>query len=123
MKAMQSLLKVFTKNEPAQVFTAPVGKRRIKAIEQEFIFTGRDSRVADAVQVEYASKRPALTAGRGKHYIQVKEASSKFRLAVRTIQQLCHDGKVECRRQGRGENSAWLIVEESLRAYLDAQGA
>ena len=124
MKSMQSLLKVFAPKQPTHVFTTRMGNKTIKAVEQEFIFTSRDGKIADDVQVDYASKRrPALPAGGSFHFIQVKEASDRFRLAVRTIQQLCHDGKVVCQKQGRGETSRWLVAEESLRAYLKAQKA
>jgi hypothetical protein len=125
MKPMQSLLRVFARKQPGHVFTARVGTKTIKAVEQEFVFTSRDGmrNVADQVQIEHASVKRLGPGGKSLHFINVKEASEKFRLAARTIQQLCHDGKVVCQKQGQGENSRWLVAEESLRAYCKAQGA
>src|SRR5262249_27410887 len=125
MKPMQSLLQVLLRKQPAHVFTARVGSKTVKAVEQEFIFTSRDDmrNVADQVQVDHASVKRLGPGNKSLHFINVKEASEKFRLAARTIQQLCHDGKVICRKQGQGDNGRWLVAEESLRAYCKTQSA
>ena len=119
MKPLQSLLRVFAGKQSTPVFTARAGKKRIKAVEQEFIFTSRDGmrNIADQVQMDYVPVKRLGPGAKSYHFINVKEASEKFRLAARTIQQLCHDGKVVCQKQGHGENSRWLVAEESLRAY------
>lgn len=119
MKTMQSLLNVIAGKKPRQVFTAKVGNKRVRAIEQEFILE-HGGVSGDAVKVEYVS--PArLPSPKNMHYITVKQASDKYKIAQRTVQDLCHNNKIVCRRQGKGENAPWLVGEESLRAYLKAQ--
>ncbi len=125
MKAMESLLKVIARKPPREVFNARVGNRTVRAVEQEFILDAALNRRSADVRLEggrAAIKR--LPAGaRSLHFITVKAASDKYRLAVRTVQQLCRDRKVVCRRQGMAENSPWLVAEESIKAYCDAQRA
>lgn len=119
MKTMQSLLNVIAGKKPRQVFTAKVGNKRVRAIEQEFILE-HGGASGDAVKVEYVT--PArLPSPKNMHYITVKQASDKYKIAQRTVQDLCHNNKIVCRRQSKGENAPWLVGEESLRAYLKAQ--
>jgi len=62
-----------------------------------------------------------LPSPKNMHYISVKQASDKYKLAQRTVQDLCHSGKVVGKRQGSGDAAPWLVGEESLRAYLKTQ--
>lgn len=125
MKAMESLLKVIAKKQPREVFNARVGNRTVRAVEQEFILESTTNKRSADVRLESgraAMKR--LPAGaKSLHYITVKAASDKYGLAVRTVQQLCRERKVISRRQGTGENSPWLVAEESIKAYCEAHRA
>jgi hypothetical protein len=124
MKAVQSLLNVIAKKKPKEVFSARVGNRTVRAVEQEFILEPSSSKRKGDVHLEYASNQKRLLPGdKGLHYISVKTASDKYKLAVRTVQQLCRDRKIISRRQGNGDNSPWLVAEESIKAYCDAQRA
>jgi hypothetical protein len=118
MKPVQTLLNVIARKKPRRVFTAQVGNKRIAAIEQEFILAPTDgpNHGRDRVQLQYAGGNPRLLPGRW-HFISVKSASDRFHIPVRTIQQLCHDGKLICQRQGNNDNSPWLVAEESMQAY------
>ena len=122
MKPMETLLNVIARKKPRQVFTAHVGNKKIRGIEQEFILAPSDSRSREKVQVQYVGGSPRLLGGRF-HFISVKNASERYRIPIRTIQQLCHDGKLVCQRQGGNENSPWLVAEESMQAYCNAQRA
>jgi hypothetical protein len=123
VKAMQSLLNVIARKKPREVFSTQVGNHTVRAIEQEFVLEPARGKKGDSVQVEYvAGKKNLLNGDRFAHYITVKAASDKYRLAVRTIQQLCRERKIVCRRQGAGDNSPWLVAEESIKAYSEAQG-
>lgn len=123
MKTMQSLLNVIARKKPREVFSTRVGNHTIRAVEQEFVLKPAQKRQEDSVQVEYvAGKRNLLAGDRRAHFITVKAASDKYKLAVRTIQQLCRERKIVCQRQGDGENSPWLVAEESIKAYCKAHG-
>lgn len=125
MKVVQSLLNVISKKPPKEVFNVRVGNRTVRGVEQEFILEPASSKRKDSVQVSYTGGKKRLLSGdsRGMHYISVKAASNKYKLAVRTIQQLCRDRKIISRRLGASENSPWMVAEESIRAYCDAQRA
>ena len=123
MKALQTLLNVVARKKPRQVFSSRVGSRTVRAIEQEFTLESAGNNRQDSIQVEYSSGRQALPPGGSTHFITVKAASDKFRIPIRTLQQLCRDQRIICRRQGRGDNSPWLVAEESLKAYCNAQGS
>ncbi len=122
MKPMEALLNVIARKKPRRVFTARVGDRKVTAVEQEFVLAPSDGRShgRDRVQVQYtggpAGSGPRLLPGHW-HFISVKAASDRYRVPVRTIQQLCHDGKLICQRQGNNENSPWLVADESMQAY------
>lgn len=120
MKTVQSLLNVIAGKKPRQVFTAKVGNKRIRGVEQEFVLESGGAAKGDAVKLEYVT--PArLPSPKNMRYISVKQASDKYKIAQRTVQDLCHGGKVVGKRQGSGENAPWLVGEESLRAYLKTQ--
>ncbi len=122
MKPVEALLSVIARKKPRRVFTARVGNKRITAVEQEFILGPSDGHGhgKDRVQLQYAGGGPHLLGSGRWHFIPVKFASEHFHVPVRTLQQLCHDGKLVCRRLGEGENSPWLVAEESVRAYCAA---
>jgi len=122
MKAVQSLLNVIAKKKPKEVFSIRDGNRTIRGIEQEFVLKPSTSKRKGDVHLEYTSGKKRLMPGdKGLHYISVKAASDKYKLAARTIQQLCRDRRIISRRQGNSDNSPWLVAEESLKAYCDAQ--
>lgn len=124
MKAVQSLLNIIAKKKPRDVFSVRVGDRKIRAVEQEFILEPSGSKRKGDVRVDYnGNTRRLVGGGKGLHYISVKDASQKYKLAVRTIQQLCRDRKIVSRRQGGGDNSPWLVAEESIKSYCEAQRA
>ena len=122
MKPVQTLLNIIAQKKPQRVFSVPAGNKRITAIEQEFILSSSDEhgRSRDKVHLQYVGSSRMLGTQKW-HYISIKAASDRFRVPVRTIQQLCHDGRLICQRQGSGENSPWLVAEESIRAYCAAQ--
>ncbi len=120
MKPVEALLNVIARKKPRRVFTARVGNKRITAVEQEFILGPSDGHGKDRVQLQYAGGGPRLLVSGGWHFIPIKFASERFHVPVRTLQQLCHDGKLVCRRLGDGENNPWLVAEESVRAYCAA---
>ena len=119
MKPMQALMKVIAHKKPRRVFTARVGNHNLQAIEQEFILAPADAhgRAKSHAQVNGAN-RQLLSSGR-MHFISVKAASERYHIAARTIQQLCHDGRLVCQRQGKNENSPWLVAEESVQVYCN----
>ena len=124
MKAVQTLLNVIAKKKPKEVFSVRAGNRTIRGVEQEFVLEPSSSKRKGDVQIEYTSGKKRLLAGdKGLHFISVKAASDKYKLAARTIQQLCRDRKIVSRRQGSGDNSPWLVAEESIRAYCEKQRA
>ena len=95
MKAVQSLLNVIAKKKPKEVFSVRVGNSTIRGVEQEFILEPSTSKRKGDVHLEYSGGRKRLPAGdKGMHFISVKAASAKYKLAIRTIQQLCRDRKI-----------------------------
>jgi hypothetical protein len=120
MKPMQALMKVIAQKKPRRVFTAQVGNRNLQAIEQEFILAPAENtrRGHNKAQLNGTNNR-LLSSGR-LHFISVKSASERYHIAARTIQQLCHDGRLVCQRQGTNENSPWLVAEESIQMYCSS---
>jgi hypothetical protein len=119
MKPLEALMKVVAHKKPRRVFTTQVGNRNLQAIEQEFILAPVEapSRGKNRSQLNGANRR-FLPSGR-MHFISVKTASERYHIAARTIQQLCHDGRLVCQRLGSSENSPWLVAEESVQVYCD----
>ena len=124
MKVMETLLNVIAKKKPRDVFKVRMGDRVVRAVEQEFTLEPAGKKRKGDTSIEYAGKPMRLTgAHKDLHYISVRDASHKYKLAVRTVQQLCRDQKVVSLRQGHSENSPWLVAEESIKAYCEAQRA
>ena len=125
MKPMEALMKVIARKKPRRVFTAHVGNQKLQAIEQEFILAPAEGRGRgrDRAQLQYADAAPRRLSSGRLHFITIKAASERYHVATRTIQQLCHDGRLVCQRQGNNENSMWLVAEESVQAYCATQRA
>jgi hypothetical protein len=115
MKPLQAFMKVIAHKKPRRVFSAQVGNHKLQAIEQEFTLAPVVGTSRTNAKLKGAHT-PLLTSGR-LHFITVKAASERFHVAARTIQQLCHDGRLVFQRQGKNENSPWMVAEESMQAY------
>src|SRR5450759_2447618 len=98
MKPLKAFMKVIAHKKPRRVFTAQVGNHKLQAIEQEFTLApaAGTSRGNGNAKLNGAHTR-LLTSGR-LHFITVKAASERYHVAARTIQQLCHDGRLVCQR-------------------------